>query len=86
MARRSRENHWLDAEALAYAAAYMLGVQRLSPEAAENILSQRERDNLHVRSSPPGQPGQEAVKQPVRYAKDTWLGAERGNLRGDWNW
>jgi phage terminase large subunit GpA-like protein len=83
--QRSRENHWLDAEALAYAAAYMLGVQRLSPEAAENILSRRERDNLHVRSSAPGQPGQKPVKAPVRYAKDTWLGAERGNLRGDWD-
>ena len=30
--------------------------------------------------------GKELVKEPVRYAVDNWLGAERGNLRGDWNW
>lgn len=39
--RKSRENHFLDCEAQQAAASFMLGMQRMSPEAAQRIVNER---------------------------------------------
>lgn len=39
--QRSKENHFLDCEALQAAAAYMLNLQRLTPETAKQLIGQR---------------------------------------------
>lgn len=59
---RSKENHYLDCEALAYAAAYMLGVQRLR-ERPEDRPRRRDDDDSEIEqqktpAAPVGQPTQ----------------------------
>jgi hypothetical protein len=48
--QRSRENHFLDCEAMAYAGAYMLGVQRISdsaqPRHPKPKIRQQETDSV----------------------------------------
>jgi phage terminase large subunit GpA-like protein len=74
----SRDNHFLDAESLAYEAAYMLGVSRLTDEKAQYVLAERERDGLNAPvSSDVG-----ASKKPsLKFAQDNWWHVGSGNLR-----
>ena len=72
----SRDNHYLDAEALAFAAAYMLGIARLSDEKAKYILQEREREGLTA-SDDDGV----REKPEMKFAKDSWWGVGAGNLR-----
>jgi phage terminase large subunit GpA-like protein len=74
---RSRENHFLDCEALAYAAAYMLGVTRLTPEKAQSIAHAREKQALAGENAPQSQ-GQK--QDNIKYAQKTWWNTD-GNLR-----
>ena len=77
----SRDNHYLDAEALAYAASYMLGVARLTDEKVKYILTERERDGLNVQPTEAVSGGK---KPELKFAADTWLDAPGGGLR-DWS-
>jgi hypothetical protein len=71
---RSRQNHMLDAESLAYAAAYMLAVQRLSDEAVASGIASLERAEKEAAAS--------ASPRPPEPRRDGWLG-ERVQ-RGSW--
>ena len=74
----SRDNHFLDAESLSYAAAYMLGVSRLTDEKAQYVLAERERDGLNA----PVSSDVEAPKKPsLKFAQDNWWHVGSGNLR-----
>lgn len=64
---QSKENHFLDAEALAYAAAYMLGVQRM-----KRVPRQRPQPQ-----PVPAEPQSEPSMSPRR---QSWLGARQGWL------
>ena len=74
----SRENHFLDAESLAYAAAYMLGVTRLTDDKAKYILTEREREGLNA---PPSDDDGANEKPEMKFARDSWWGVGSGNLR-----
>jgi len=58
--QRSRENHYLDCEALAYAAAYMLGVQRIADSA--------QRPRSEPKARPAETPGTDAPKATTSIA------------------
>ncbi|MFN3891991.1 MAG: terminase gpA endonuclease subunit [Beijerinckiaceae bacterium] len=67
---RSRNNHFLDCEAMAYAAAYMLGVQRLSDEQAQRLarsVQEPERDSPRLAPPPPAR------------RESSWLGDRTNN-------
>ena len=70
----SRDNHFLDAESLAYAAAFMLGVTRMSDDKAKYILQEREREGLTASDDD----GVNREKPEPKFAKDTWFGAGPG--------
>lgn len=72
--QRSRENHYLDAEALAYAAAYMLGVQRLV-ERGEQPKADRS-STIH-RAAPPEQ-AKATVTAPVQTIRQSAVSALAG--------
>ena len=74
----SRDNHFLDAESLAYAAAYMLGVTRLTDDKAKYILTEREREGLNA---PPSDDDGANEKPEMKFARDSWWGVGSGNLR-----
>lgn len=71
----SRDNHFLDAESLAFAAAYMLGIQRLRDDA---------RPPPRGPEAEPGeqstQPAAPAPKPKARVRDSAWLGNSRGFL------
>lgn len=80
---RSKRNHFLDAEALAYAAAYMLGVQRLVSRRDERPGARGlEDDDLDPSPEPPSAPGprQVVAKQSVASALAR-LNRKRGEVR-----
>ena len=75
--RRSSDNHLLDAEAMAYAAAYMLGVQRMKEAPADRQPSER--------ASPGPTPAGPTTPPPGR--DSGWLGGGGnflGTPRGGW--
>ena len=74
----SRDNHFLDAESLAYAAAFMLGVTRMTDDRAKYILQEREREGLNAR---PSEDGEEQKGPEMKFARDNWWGVGSGNLR-----
>ena len=67
--KRQRRNDLLDAEALAYAAAYMLGVQRLKQRSALQ----------HGSPAPASRPEESEEAHPPRRG-DKWLGKHAGWL------
>jgi len=67
---RSRDNHFLDCESLAYAAAYMLGVQRLRPGTTPMRVAGRSDADAETPMPPP------SVGQ-----RKPWLGDRKGWLR-----
>jgi phage terminase large subunit GpA-like protein len=73
----SRDNHFLDAESLAYAAAFMLGVTRMTDDKAKYILAEREREGLTASDDD----GVNKEKPEPKFAQDTWFGASPGSLR-----
>jgi phage terminase large subunit GpA-like protein len=68
--QRSRENHALDCEALAYAAAYMLGIHRLS-SATLRLAAAKAAEGPTQRAAPPSAT---PAPQP-RGRENSWLGA-----------
>jgi len=68
--RTSKQNHYLDCEAMAYAAAYMLGVQRLRDDARRPVVRQRP-----VRQEDEEQVG---VGRPQRRRREGWLDGGSG--------
>jgi hypothetical protein len=62
--QRSRENHYLDAEAMAYAAGYLLNVQHIQPH-----------HRLRSAPPPPGTPAPEVIERTRRPAtRSKYLG------------
>ena len=74
----NRSNHFLDCEAMAYMAAYMLGITRMSDEKAQYILQEREREGFNAR---PSKDGEEQKITEEKFAPDRWFGAAPGELR-----
>ena len=71
--QRSRENHWLDCEALAYGAAYMLGVTRLMPEKTARLLKEREKVEMYRK-----QAGATFDSKDVRFAEPNLFVSREG--------
>ena len=68
---RSRENHYLDCESLAYAAAYMLGVQRLRERPQDRP---RRRDEDEDDTEEPNKPAAKPV-QPTQTVRENAMSA-----------
>lgn len=74
---KSKNNHFLDAEALSYAAAYMLGVQRVRDDTPSPVPETPRQDD-----SEPEKPKNEEPPRPKPARRGGFLGNKRGYLGG----